>query len=61
MVITFLAGLQSIPKDLYEAAKIDGASKWQQFRYITLPLLKPTIFVSSLLGIILTFNIGFEL
>lgn len=41
--IIFLAGLQSIPKDLYEAAEIDGAKKWQQFVYITVPMLKPII------------------
>ena len=38
----FLAGIQSIPADLYEAAEIDGASKWQQFKSITIPLVKPT-------------------
>jgi cellobiose transport system permease protein len=42
--IIFLAGLQSIPKDLYEAAEIDGAKKWQQFLFITVPLLKPIMF-----------------
>ncbi|MBW7652308.1 carbohydrate ABC transporter permease [Anoxybacillus sp. ST4] len=41
--IIFLAGLQSIPKDLYEAAEIDGAKKWQQFLFITVPMLKPII------------------
>lgn len=45
-MLVFLAGLQSIPEDLYEAAKLDGATPWKQFRYITLPLLKnTTIFV----------------
>lgn len=43
-VIIFLAGLQNIPKHLYEAARIDGASRWQQFRHITWPLLSPTTF-----------------
>jgi len=42
-MIVFLAGLQSIPVDLYEAAAVDGANRWQPFRYITLPLLRPTI------------------
>ena len=37
-----LSGLQQIPEDLYEASTIDGASSWQKFKYITLPLLKPT-------------------
>lgn len=41
-ILYFLAGLQSIPQDLYEAASIDGATKWQQFKLITFPLLKPT-------------------
>jgi multiple sugar transport system permease protein len=45
-MLVFLAGLQSIPGDLYEAAKLDGATPWKQFRYITLPMLKnTTIFV----------------
>ena len=42
-MIVFLAGLQSIPVELYEAAAIDGAKRWQPFRYVTLPLLRPTI------------------
>ncbi|KAB2925620.1 MAG: sugar ABC transporter permease [Bacteroidetes bacterium] len=41
-MLIFLAGLQNIPDDLYEAAHLDGASGWQQFRSITLPMLKPT-------------------
>ena len=47
--ITNLAALQSIPKDLYEAASIDGASTFKQFRSITLPLLAPTIAITILL------------
>ncbi|MBT9525574.1 MAG: sugar ABC transporter permease [Rhizobacter sp.] len=42
-MLVFLAGLQSIPGDLYEAARLDGAKPWQQFRYITLPMLKNTL------------------
>jgi ABC-type sugar transport system permease subunit len=42
-MIVFLAGLQSIPTSLYEAAAIDGASRWQTFRHITVPMLRPTI------------------
>lgn len=42
--IIYLAGLQNIPPDLYEAADMDGAGPWQKFRHITLPLLSPTIF-----------------
>ncbi len=41
-ILYFLSGLQSIPSDLYEAAAIDGASKWQQFSKISVPLVKPT-------------------
>lgn len=48
-MIIFLAGLQGIPVSLYEAARIDGASAWQQFRYITLPLLGPTLRVVVLI------------
>jgi multiple sugar transport system permease protein len=48
MVIILLAGLQSLPKEPFEAAIVDGAKKWQTFRYITLPLLAPTIFVALL-------------
>lgn len=42
-MVIFLAGLQGIPADLYEAATLDGASRWQQFRHVTLPLLRPTL------------------
>ncbi|CAI6041319.1 carbohydrate ABC transporter permease [Cohnella sp. JJ-181] len=51
-MLIFLAGLQSIPTDLYEASGLDGASKWQQFRYITIPGLRnTTVFVIVLLSI----------
>lgn len=46
MALILLAGLSSIPDHLYEAARMDGASRWQQFRDITLPLLKPTLLVA---------------
>src|SRR5207244_7741065 len=49
-------GLKSIPEDLYEAADIDGASAWQQFREITMPLLKPVMIPAITLGIVWTFN-----
>jgi multiple sugar transport system permease protein len=42
-LVIFLAGLQGIPENLYEAARVDGASTWHRFRFITLPLLRPTI------------------
>jgi multiple sugar transport system permease protein len=56
-VLIFLAGLKGIPKELYEAAEIDGADGWQKTRYITLPLLSPTIFFEVITGIIGTFQI----
>ena len=42
-LVSFLAGLQGIPDDLYEAGRVDGANSWQLFRFITLPQLKPII------------------
>lgn len=56
MMIVFLGGLQNISPSFYEAAAIDGASKWFQFKEITLPLLKPTVVPSVTLGTIWTFN-----
>lgn len=56
MMIVFLGGLQSIPGSYYEAASIDGASRWQQFCQITVPLLKPVVVPSVTLGTIWTFN-----
>ncbi|RTE00746.1 carbohydrate ABC transporter permease [Paenibacillus whitsoniae] len=56
-MIIFMAGLQSIPKDLYEAADIDGASKWTQFLKITVPMLSPTTFFLLVTGIIGTFKV----
>ncbi|WP_428660679.1 carbohydrate ABC transporter permease [Reyranella sp.] len=53
--ITLLAGLQTISPELYEAATIDGASAWQRFRYVTLPLLKPVIFIVTMFSVIFTF------
>ena len=52
-----LSGLQGIPGELYEAAQIDGASRGARLRYITLPLLRPTIFAVLLLGLIYTFKV----
>jgi multiple sugar transport system permease protein len=56
-MIIFLAGLQTIPGSLYEAASIDGASKWQQFWRITLPLLRPTTLFVLIIGIIQSFEV----
>ena len=50
-MIIFLAGLQAIPPDLYEVARIDGASPWRQFRHITLPMLAPTMLMVSILTV----------
>jgi multiple sugar transport system permease protein len=52
VALVFLAGLQAIPKDLHEAASIDGANGWQRFRHITLPLLRPLIAIQVLFGFI---------
>jgi len=57
MTVTLLGGLQSIPAELYEAAAIDGASGWQRFRQITLPMLRPIAFLVTLLDVIWTFNV----
>lgn len=56
MMVIALGGLQAIPRELYEAAEIDGASSWQQFKKITLPLLKPVMLPAITLGIVWTFN-----
>jgi arabinogalactan oligomer/maltooligosaccharide transport system permease protein len=56
MMVVALGGLQSISATFYEAAEIDGATKWEQFKYITAPLLKPTMIPSIILSIIWTFN-----
>ena len=53
--ITLLAGLQTIPPELYEAATIDGAGGWGRFRYVTLPLLMPIIFIVTMFSVIFTF------
>lgn len=56
VVISILAALQSMPLEIYEAARIDGASEWQLIRHITLPLLRPVLAVVTLLTTIWTFN-----
>ncbi len=56
VMIQMLAGLQTISKDLYEAATIDGANKWQSFRYVTLPGLRPTLMVSLILDTVWWFK-----
>jgi multiple sugar transport system permease protein len=64
MALMLLAGLQTIPKSLYEAAEVDGASKWQQFVEITLPMLRPAIFVALIfrtITAIQTFDIPYAM
>lgn len=56
VMVQMLAGLQSISKDLYEAATIDGANRWQSFRYVTLPGLKPTLLVTLILDTVWWFK-----
>jgi arabinogalactan oligomer/maltooligosaccharide transport system permease protein len=56
MMVIALGALQSIPADLYEAADVDGASGWQKFRSITLPLLRPAMTPAIILGVVWTFN-----
>jgi len=56
MMVVLLGGLQSISQDYYDAAQIDGASGWQQFRSITMPLLKPVLTPAVILGVVWTFN-----
>ena len=55
--VVFLAALQSIPRDLYDAALVDGATAWHRFRYVTLPALRPTIAFVYIIGIIGSFQV----
>ena len=57
MTVTLLAGMQSIPRELYEAAAVDGATAVQRFWSITFPLLGPVLFVLGLVGTLMSFNI----
>lgn len=56
-MLIFLAALQGIPKDLEEAAELDGAGSWSKFRVITMPLISPVIFFNLILGIISSFQV----
>jgi len=56
-MIIFLAGLQSIPKEYYEAAQVDGATEWPIFRHITLPLITPSIFFQTIISTINAFQV----
>jgi multiple sugar transport system permease protein len=55
-MVVFLAGLQGIPRHLYDAAAVDGATGWRQFWHITLPLLSPTTFFVLVMAIIRSFQ-----
>ena len=54
--IIVLAGLQTLPDELYESAKIDGAGRWSEFWHVTLPMLSPTLFFASVVGMIFAFQ-----
>jgi multiple sugar transport system permease protein len=56
-VIVLLAGIQAIPRDFYEAASVDGANAWQQFRHITIPTLRPILLLVITLQVIASFNL----
>ena len=56
VILFLLAGLQAIPKHLYEAARIDGAGIWKEFRYVTFPQLRPFLVTIALFEVIWTFN-----
>jgi arabinogalactan oligomer / maltooligosaccharide transport system permease protein len=56
MMVISLGALQSIPTDLYEAARVDGATRWQQFKSVTLPSLRPALVPAIILSVIWTFN-----
>jgi len=56
-MVIYLAGLQAIPRHLYEAASIDGAGRWARFRHVTLPMLSPTIFFNLIISVIATFQV----
>ncbi|MET0522409.1 MAG: sugar ABC transporter permease, partial [Jiangellaceae bacterium] len=51
-MVLFLAALQGVPADLYEAARVDGASAWTRFRSITVPLISPTILLTSIITVV---------
>jgi multiple sugar transport system permease protein len=55
-MVVYLAGLQSIPEELYEAAKVDGAGPWARLRHITIPMLRPTTLFLAVIGIIFAFQ-----
>ena len=56
MMLIFLAGLQGVPTELYDAARVDGAGVWGQFRHVTLPMISPVLFYNLIIGLIGTFQ-----
>ncbi|MHC1748810.1 MAG: carbohydrate ABC transporter permease [Cellulosilyticaceae bacterium] len=60
-MIIFLAGLQGIPKQLYEAAQIDGANKWKTFKCVTMPMLSPVMFFTTIIALINSFKVFTEI
>lgn len=56
MMLIFLAGLQGVPTELYDAAKVDGAGPWSSFRNVTLPMISPVLFYNLIIALIATFQ-----
>ena len=56
MMLIFLAGLQSVPTELYDAAKVDGAGPWARFRSVTVPMISPVLFYNLIIALIATFQ-----
>ena len=56
MMLIFLAGLQSVPSELYDAARVDGAGPWSRFRFVTLPMISPVLFYNLVIALIATFQ-----
>lgn len=56
MMVVTIAALTSVPKDVLEAAEVDGATRWQRFRLVTLPIIKPSMLPAAVLGAVWTFN-----
>jgi multiple sugar transport system permease protein len=59
-MVVFLAGLKGVPKELYEAAQIDGANGWSQFLHVTLPMLSPSLFFNLVMAVIFSFQVFTE-
>jgi multiple sugar transport system permease protein len=59
--LLLLAGLESLPAEQYEAAALDGATRWQQFRYLTVPLMWPTIMITLVFRIVFSFKVFDEI